>query len=178
MGWRLAADVVVVVHVAFIVFVVAGGLLALRWRRIPLVHLPVALYGVLIELVGFTCPLTPLEKSLRRRAGSAGYEGGFVEQYVIPVVYPGEFTTTVKVVLAVLIVIANVLVYGVVWWRRKSVQPDDLAVRVDVDVVQGGVGPEPGHRAHVAADGVDEPGADGDPHLTHGQRPPGRRALP
>ena len=123
MGWRLLADVVVVVHALFIVFVVAGGLLALRWRWIAFVHLPVAVYGVVIELVGFTCPLTPLEKALRRRAGSAGYDGGFVEHYVIPLVYPGEFTSGVKIVLAVLIVAVNVVVYTIVWRRARS-RPD------------------------------------------------------
>jgi hypothetical protein len=120
MAWRLVADAVVVVHVSFIVFVVAGGLLALRWRWVAAVHIPVALYGVVIELVGFTCPLTPLEKTLRRRAGSAGYEGGFVEHYVVPVVYPGEFTSSVKIALAALIVVANVIVYGIVWRRSRA----------------------------------------------------------
>ena len=120
MGWRLLADVVVVVHALFIVFVVAGGLLALRWRWMAFVHLPVAVYGVVIELVGFTCPLTPLEKALRRRAGSAGYDGGFVEHYVIPLVYPGEFTSGVKIVLALLIVAVNVVVYTIVWRRARS----------------------------------------------------------
>lgn len=119
MGWRLLADVVVVVHALFILFVVAGGLLALRWKWMAFVHLPVAVYGVVIELVGFTCPLTPLEKALRRRAGSAGYDGGFVEHYVIPLVYPGEFTTGVKIALAVLIVAVNVAVYVVVWQRAR-----------------------------------------------------------
>jgi hypothetical protein len=75
---------------------------------------------VVIELVGFTCPLTPLEKALRRRAGSAGYEGGFVEHYVVPVVYPGEFTSGVKVALAVFIVVANAIVYGLVWRRTRT----------------------------------------------------------
>lgn len=116
-GWRLAADVVVVIHAAFIAFVVAGGLLALRWRWIPWIHLPVALYGVVIQLVGFTCPLTPVEKALRRRAGTGGYEGGFVERYVVPVVYPGEFTTGVQILLAALVLIANAVVYGIVWLR-------------------------------------------------------------
>ena len=123
MAWRLLADAVVVIHLSFIVFVVAGGLLALRWRGIALVHVPVALYGVVIELVGFTCPLTPLEKALRRRAGSAGYEGGFVEHYVVPVIYPGEFTSGVKVAVAVLIVVVNAIVYSVVWRRTRT--PDE-----------------------------------------------------
>jgi hypothetical protein len=118
MGWRLSADVVMLVHLAFIVFVVAGGLLALRWRWIAAIHLPVAIYGVVIQLAGFTCPLTPLEKALRRRAGSAGYEGGFVEHYIVPVLYPGEFTTRVQLTLAGLLLVANAVVYTIVWRRR------------------------------------------------------------
>lgn len=120
MGWRLAADVVVAVHLAFVVFVAAGGLLALRWPRIVVLHLPVALYGVVIELVGFTCPLTPLEKVLRRRAGATGYDGGFVEHYIVPILYPGEFTTGVKIMLAALIVVSNVIIYSIVWRRQRT----------------------------------------------------------
>lgn len=120
MGWRFAADVMVVVHGAFILFVVAGGLLALRRPRVARIHLPVALYGVLIQVVGFTCPLTPLEKALRRRAGSEGYDGGFVEQYVVPAVYPGEFTVGVQLVLATSLAAFTVAVYSVVWSRSRS----------------------------------------------------------
>jgi hypothetical protein len=119
MGWRLVADAVVLVHLAFVVFVVAGGLLALRWRRVALVHLPVVVYGVLIELIGFTCPLTPLEKWFRGRAGSEAYDGGFVEQYVVPVLYPGELTPTVEVALAASLVVSSAAVYGVVWQRAR-----------------------------------------------------------
>jgi hypothetical protein len=144
-GWRLGADVVVLLHAAFIVFVVAGGLLALRWRWVALVHLPVAVYGVVIELVGFTCPLTPLEKALRRRAGSSGYDGGFVEHYVIPVVYPGEFTPGVKVVVALLIVVANVVVYGLlVRTRRRTTRRRSRAAGEDPQATSPHHGPGPG----------------------------------
>lgn len=122
MLWRWSADAVMLVHLAFIVFTVVGGFLAWRWSRLAIVHLPVLAYGVLIQLVGFTCPLTPLEKALRRRAGSAGYEGGFVEHYVVPAIYPGEFTTGVKLVLAIALVVVNVVAYGV-WWSRRRGRP-------------------------------------------------------
>ena len=115
MGWRLAADAVVLVHVTFIAFVGVGGLLALRWIRVALVQLVCVVYGVVIEIIGFTCPLTPFEKSLRRRAGSAGYEGGFVEHYVLPALYPGKLTQDVKIALVALIIVANAIVYGLVW---------------------------------------------------------------
>jgi hypothetical protein len=118
--WRVAADLVLVVHLAFVVFVVFGGFLAWRWPRVALVHLPVALYGVIIEIVGFRCPLTPLEKWLRRQAGSAGYDGGFVEHYIVGVLYPGEFTSGVKILLAGIIVLVNAVAYGGLTRRRLS----------------------------------------------------------
>jgi len=120
--WRLAADAVLVLHLSFVVFVVLGGVLTWRWPRLALVHLPVAVYGVVIQLVGFRCPLTPLEKALRRRAGDEGYDEGFVEHYIVPVLYPGEFTAGVKLVLALLVLGVNVAVYVVAWrimWPRR-----------------------------------------------------------
>jgi hypothetical protein len=123
MLWRAGADVVMVVHLAFVVFVVVGGFLAWRWPRLAYIHLPVALYGVVIEIVGFTCPLTPLEKSLRGRAGSSGYEGGFVEHYIVPVLYPGDFTTGVKVLLAGSLAGCTVVAYTVLWIRLRDHGP-------------------------------------------------------
>ncbi len=115
---RALADVVVVTHLVFIVFVVLGGLLALRWRLAPLLHLPAALWGVYIELSGGLCPLTPLENELRQAAGSAGYSGGFVEHYVVPIVYPAALSEQLQVVLASVVILANVLVYSFVLWCR------------------------------------------------------------
>ncbi len=124
MVYRALADFVVVSHLAFIVFVVLGGLLALRWRLVPLLHLPAALWGVYIELSGGLCPLTPLEIKLRQAAGSAGYEGGFVEHYVLPIVYPAALSERTQIVLASLVILANVLVYSFVLWRkRRSTAP-------------------------------------------------------
>lgn len=120
MVWRVAAGVVVVAHLAFVVFVVAGGFLTWRWPRVAYLHLPAAAYGVVIELVGFRCPLTPLEKMLRRRAGAAGYEGGFVEHYIVPVLYPGDFTTGVKLVVAGVVALVNAVAYAVLWRRWRE----------------------------------------------------------
>ena len=106
-----------VVHLAFVLFVVVGGFLTWRWPRIAFAQVPAAAYGVVIELAGFRCPLTPLENSLRRNAGSSGYEGGFVEHYLVDLLYPGEFTTGVKVALAVGVVVANAVAYSVMWRR-------------------------------------------------------------
>jgi hypothetical protein len=116
---RVLADLVVVLHLAFIAFVVAGGVLTLRWRWAALVHLPAAAWGVYVEVSGGVCPLTPLENALRRAAGGAGYSGGFIENYVVPVIYPGGLSEPVQLLLAGLVVLANALVYGVAWRRAR-----------------------------------------------------------
>jgi hypothetical protein len=112
---RAMADLVLVLHLAFIVFVVVGGLLALRWRWAPLVHLPAAVWGVFIELSGGVCPLTPLENSLRLAAGATGYSGGFVEHYLVPIIYPPALSHSAQFVLAGLVLLANALVYSAVF---------------------------------------------------------------
>jgi hypothetical protein len=115
----MLADLVVVIHFLFVLFVIFGGLLALRWPKVAYVHLPVAAYGALIELVGWICPLTPLEKRLRESAGLEGYEGGFVEHYILPVLYPSGLTRGVQLVLGGLVLGVNVLVYAIVASRRR-----------------------------------------------------------
>jgi hypothetical protein len=109
---RILADILVGFHFLFIVFVVAGGFLTWRWRRAAWVHLPVALWGALIEFAGWICPLTPLENQLRRAAGEAGYAGGFIEHYLIPVVYPGDLTRDLQIALGIAVVAVNVVAYG------------------------------------------------------------------
>jgi hypothetical protein len=122
---RVLADLILLFHLTFILFVVAGGLLALRWRWAPVFHLPAALWGVFIELSGGICPLTPLENALRRAAGSSGYPGGFIEHYLLPLVYPGSLSHPVQLLLAGLVVVANGLVYlAVLRWRRARSGPD------------------------------------------------------
>jgi hypothetical protein len=119
MLFRRAADLVLVVHLAFVLFVVLGGLLALRWPRVAWIHMPVALYGAAIEFVGFICPLTPLEVALRRRGGEAGYEGGFIEHYVTATLYPTGLTREVQLVLGTAVLVLNGIVYFF-WWRRRG----------------------------------------------------------
>jgi hypothetical protein len=116
-GYRLAADLVVLLHLAFVAFVVLGGVLAFRWPRAPWLHLPAAVWGVLIEWSGGGCPLTPLEIVLRQLGGEAGYAGGFIEHYVLPVLYPRELTRPIQVVLGAAVLLANLVIYGL-WWRR------------------------------------------------------------
>lgn len=119
MLYSLLADFVLLFHLAFILFVGLGGLAALRWRRAPLLHLPLAAWGVWIELSGNVCPLTPLENSLRRMAGQQGYPGGFIEHYLLPIIYPPGLTREVQLVIAALVLALNAGVYGFVWYRRR-----------------------------------------------------------
>jgi Protein of Unknown function (DUF2784) len=116
----MLADLVVVAHFLFVLFVIFGGLLVLRWPKVAYVHLPVAVYGVLIEFIGWVCPLTPLEKRLRESAGQQGYEGGFVEHYILPVLYPSGLTRGVQLVLGALVIGINLAIYTVVVRRRSS----------------------------------------------------------
>ncbi|MGH7606702.1 MAG: DUF2784 domain-containing protein [Gemmatimonadales bacterium] len=117
MLYRLLATVVVGVHALFIVFVVVGGFVAWRWRWVALVHVPCAVWGVLIEFRGWICPLTPLENHLRAKAGEAGYSGGFIEHYVVPAIYPAGLTPRTQIVLGSAVLLINVIAYGVLLRR-------------------------------------------------------------
>ena len=116
----LLADLVVVVHFSFVLFVILGGLLVLRWPRLAYVHLPAAAWGVLIELTGWVCPLTPLEQSLRLKAGEQGYSGSFIEHYVLPLLYPSALTRTIQVGIAAIVIAVNLYIYGYLLRTRKS----------------------------------------------------------
>jgi hypothetical protein len=124
MAPRLLADAVVVLHAAFVAFVVLGGFLVLRWPRMAWVHVPAAAYGFLVEAAGWVCPLTPLEVWLRRRAGEAGYAGGFVEQHLIPLVYPSPFPRSLAWTLAGVVVAVNALSYALLLGRRWRARQD------------------------------------------------------
>lgn len=120
MLYRLLADIVVVTHFVFVAFAVAGGMVALRWPRVVWVHVPCAVWGALIELFGWVCPLTPLEVFLRRLGGEAGYAGGFVERYVFSILYPRGLTRTHQIILGLLVLAVNTVIYGYLLWRRRS----------------------------------------------------------
>lgn len=120
---RLAADLLVLLHLGFILFVVTGGFLAWRWRRLAWVHIPCALWGALVEFMGWICPLTPWEVTLRRQAGQAGYDSGFVEHYIIPMVYPEALTLRIQIGLGLVVVAVNVLAYAVYFRRRPARTP-------------------------------------------------------
>jgi Protein of Unknown function (DUF2784) len=102
--YSLLADLVVLLHFAFIVFVAVGGVLAWRWPRLVWAHIPVVVWAVAIVAIGFTCPLTPLEKLLRRRGGDEAYDDGFIDHYLEGVVYPGRYTLLARAFVAALIV--------------------------------------------------------------------------
>ena len=107
--FRMLADIVVLLHLGFILFVSLGSLVLWRWPRLAWVHVPALLYAIAILTVGFTCPLTPLEKWLRRRGDGVAYEGGFVDRYVEDVVYPDERTAALRALAAVAVVVGYVL---------------------------------------------------------------------
>jgi len=115
----LLADVVVLLHAGFVLFVVLGGLLVLRWPRTAWLHVPAAVWGTWIEFAGWICPLTPLENRLRARAGESGYATSFVEHYVVPVLYPAALTRELQWILGGLVVAINALVYLVVLRRAR-----------------------------------------------------------
>ena len=120
MPYGLLADVVLLVHAGFVVFVVLGGLPVLRWPRLAWLHLPAVAWGAGIEFAGAICPLTPLEIHLRSLAGQQGYAGGFVEHYVFALLYPEGLTRNVQLALGLLVVVINALVYAIVWRRHRA----------------------------------------------------------
>jgi hypothetical protein len=119
MHFRLAAEGVLLLHLAFILFALLGGVLALRWRWMPLVHLPAGAWAIFVELTGRICPLTYLENAFRIRAGQSGYSESFIEHYLLDVMYPIGLTREVQLVLAAAVVVINIAIY--LWIARLSI---------------------------------------------------------
>lgn len=117
MNPSLVADGLVLLHALFIAFVVLGGFLALRWPAVAYLHLPCLLWGIAIELGGFICPLTPLENQWRLAAGAGGYSGGFIDHYIMPLIYPPGLTRGTQILLGLTLLVGNGLLYG--YLRRK-----------------------------------------------------------
>ncbi|HYW91420.1 MAG TPA: DUF2784 domain-containing protein [Gammaproteobacteria bacterium] len=119
MPYHSLADAVAVVHLAFVVFAVAGGLLVLRWRRLVWLHLPAVIWAALVEVEGWICPLTRLQYALRERAGEAAWHNDFVSHFLLPVLYPTGLTRHLQLWLAALVVALNLAIYLWIWRRRR-----------------------------------------------------------
>jgi hypothetical protein len=120
MAARLSADLVLLLHALFVLFVIGGGLLVLRWRRLAWFHLPAAVWGALIEFAGWICPLTPLENRLRRMAGQEGYAPGFLEHYALGALYPEGLGRQVQIAIGVFVVLVNLGLYGYLFASRRA----------------------------------------------------------
>jgi hypothetical protein len=119
MLFRLAADAVLSIHLAFILFALVGAVFAARWRWVPIVHLPVAAWGFFVELTGRICPLTYLENYLRIKTGQSGYTESFVEHYLLAIIYPAGLTREIQFVLAGVVIVVNLAIYGWLFIRKR-----------------------------------------------------------
>lgn len=125
MFYRTAADLVLVTHLAFVILVVAGAVLVFRYPWFAWIHVPVATWGAYVELTGRICPLTTLENYLRINAGQEGYANSFVEQYIVPLIYPAGLSRNVQLWLAGLVVAINVILYAWILLRKRSARQND-----------------------------------------------------
>ncbi len=121
--YPLLADLVLIVHLTFVAFVLCGGLLVLKWRRVAWLHLPAVAWGAVVKFTGWICPLTPLENWLRTQGGETSYRSDFIAQYLIPVLYPGDLTRNLQLLLGTVVVVLNAAVY---WWLWRM-QADDVS---------------------------------------------------
>ena len=117
---RFGADGVLVVHLAFILFVIFGGLLALRWRRVVLLHVPAVAWAIFVELTDAICPLTFVENHFRAAAGLSGYAGDFVGHYLMRVIYPAGLTRTTQALLAVVVIVVNATIYAAMLRSKRK----------------------------------------------------------
>lgn len=120
---RLAADLTLVLHFAFIAFALLGALMALRWRWVPWLQLPAAAWGIYVEASGRLCPLTHIENHFRLLAGQGGYAESFVERYLLNIIYPTGLTRDIQFILAAVVVVTNLVLYGFLFLRRRRARP-------------------------------------------------------
>lgn len=120
MSYQIAADFIVFLHFIFIVFVVAGGLLVFKWRWLIWLHIPAALWGSMIAIIGWVCPLTPIENRLRQAGGYEVYSSSFIEQYLIPVIYPSGLNRGMFIAMGVTVILINVIVYTILFIKRDQ----------------------------------------------------------
>ena len=127
MFYRIAADLVLALHLGFIVFAVLGGLLILRYHWVVYIHVPGALWGAFVEITGRICPLTLWENSLRQSAGESGYAESFVEHYLLPVIYPAGLTRSIQFCIAGFVIVVNVVIYGWLLYRCKRSRTTEIS---------------------------------------------------
>ncbi len=120
----IAADIIVIVHFAFVLFVLFGGVLLLWWKKIAWIHLPCVVWGIVVEFTGWICPLTPYENTLRAQAGLEMYDGDFVMRYIMPILYPEDLTRTVQIVLGLVVLFVNSALYYYVFRIKKPHRAD------------------------------------------------------
>ena len=120
MPYGILADIIVLIHLSFVLFAVLGAILIIRHRWVIWLHLPTVLWAVWIEMSGGICPLTPLENRLRLKAGLGGYQGDFVENYLLPVLYPAGLTREIQILLGAIVLIINLIIYAYVWYSAKQ----------------------------------------------------------
>ena len=119
MWYSWLADLILCMHIGFVLFVVFGGLFVLRWRWIAWLHLPAAIWGAIVEFTGWICPLTPLENWLRAQGGKTAYRSDFIAQYLLPVLYPEDLTRDLQLLLGTVVVVLNAAVYWWVWRMQE-----------------------------------------------------------
>ena len=118
--YNVLANAIVLAHFLFIAFVVGGGLLVIRWPRIAFVHLPAAVWGAVVEIFGWICPLTPLENHFRLLAGNSSYSGDFIARYLLPVIYPENMTTTKQYIFGGIVIVINIIFYSIAIQKLRS----------------------------------------------------------
>ncbi|MCP3898548.1 MAG: DUF2784 domain-containing protein [Desulfobacteraceae bacterium] len=121
MIYRILADLVVLAHFSFIIFVVTGGFFVIKWQKVLFFHIPAVVWGVLIEFTGWICPLTPLENELRLAGGEAGFTGGFIDKYIVALIYPEELTRSVQILLGFVVIVTNISIYGYLIYKLKKI---------------------------------------------------------
>jgi hypothetical protein len=126
MVYRVLADLTLVLHLLFILFVVFGALLVLKWRWFAFIHVPAAIWGALIEFMGWICPLTPLKNRFRHKAGQSGYDGGFIDHYLIPIIYPEGLTGNLQIILGTAVILLNLVFYWLVIKRIKKARSGNV----------------------------------------------------
>ncbi len=119
---QLLADLTLITHLLFIIFVILGALLVIKWRWLIWIHLPCAIWGALLEINYWICPLTHLENYFRRQANEAGYTGGFIEHYLIPIIYPPGLTPGLQLAIGIFVILINFVIYGFITWKYFQIR--------------------------------------------------------